>query len=117
MSQAVYIQEGNTIDYTPTSAVVEGEVVVQGTLVGVATRPIAADTPGALAVDGVFTIVKATGAITVGAKVYWDDDGDPVGGTAGTGAATTTSSSNTLIGKAVTAADSGDATVQVKLNQ
>jgi predicted RecA/RadA family phage recombinase len=75
------------VDYTPSSAVVAGQVVVQNDLVGVAPRPIAAATLGALAIEGVFDVVKATGAVNAGAKVYWDADGDPVGGTAGTGAA------------------------------
>ena len=38
-------------------------------------RPIAANTPGSLAVAGVFDFPKATGAgsgIAAGTKVYWD---------------------------------------------
>jgi predicted RecA/RadA family phage recombinase len=103
------------IDYTPGSAVAEGDVVVQGLLVAVATQPIAASELGSLATSGVFDFVKATGAITAGAAVYWDVDGDPVGGTAGTGALTTTSSGNLLAGKAAIAAASGDATARVLL--
>ena len=55
--------------------VAAGDVVVQADLVGVARQPIAANTPGSLAVMGVFDFPKATGAdtgIAAGDKVYWD---------------------------------------------
>ena len=113
--QATFVQQGNSIDHTPVSAVAAGQVVVVGAHVGVAKTPIAANALGALAAGGVFDVVKATGAINDGAVVYWDADGNPVGGTAGTGAATTTSSSNTFMGFAVGAALSGDATVRLNL--
>ena len=115
MSQATFVQEGNSVDYTPTSAVVTGQVVVQNSLVGIPSSPIAANTLGSLAIVGVFDVVKATGAVNAGAAVYWDAAGNPVGGVAGTGAATTTSGGNTFMGKAVLAALSGDATVRVRL--
>jgi len=115
MTQARFIQDGNTIDYTPSSAVAAGDVVVQGSILGIAKIPIAASALGALATVGVFDVAKATGAINLGAAVYWDADGNPVGGTAGTGAATTTSGGNTFMGFAVLAAESGDTTVRVLL--
>lgn len=55
---------------------------------------------------GVYELVKATGAVTLGAKLYYDATADNV---------TTTSSGNTFIGYAYTAQLSGDATVQVLL--
>ena len=58
-------------------------------------------------VIGVFDIVKATGALTQGQKVYWDNTAKKVTGTA---------TSNTLIGAAVRAAASGDATARVRLS-
>jgi hypothetical protein len=60
-------------------------------------------------------MVKATGAINDGAALYWDADGDPLGGTAGTGAITTTSSNNTFVGFAVGAAAETDTTVMVHM--
>ena len=86
--QATYVQKGHQIDYTPSSAVVAGQVIVLGNTVGIANVPIAASALGALTVEGLFDVAKATGAITVGAAVYWDADGDPLGWTVGTGAAT-----------------------------
>jgi len=44
MATAVFVQEGDVIDYTPSSAVAAGDVVVQGDLIGVAKQPIAANT-------------------------------------------------------------------------
>ena len=113
--QANLVQRGNSVDYTPGSAVSAGDVIVQNSLVGVASKSIAASALGALDVVGVFDVVKATGQINAGAAVYWDADGDPNGGTAGTGAATTTSSGNSFMGYAALAAGSSDATVRVRL--
>lgn len=112
-----YVQEGRLIDYTPSAAVKSGQVVVIGSVVGVAVADIAASAAGAVCIEGVFEIPKATGAITAGAVVYWDADGDPIGGTADSGAATATSTDNTKMGYAIAAAASGDATVKVKLER
>ena len=74
MAHTVYFKHvGDTIDYTPSSAVTAGTVVVQEELVGVAVNDIAANTKGALAVSGVFDFPKtAATAYTAGKKVYWD---------------------------------------------
>ncbi len=101
-------ERGETIDYTPGSAVAAGQVVVQGDFVGVAKTPIAAGAAGALAVVGIFDVVKAAVAFTAGAAVFWDADGNPVGGTAGSGAATTSASGNKFMGFAVAAAGETD---------
>lgn len=113
--QGTKVSTGNSIDYTPSSAVAAGQVVIQGSLPGIATLPIAANALGSLDVEGIFDVVAATEEITVGAAVYWDADGNPVGGTAGTGAATATSSGNTLIGYAIAAKAAGGAIVRTKL--
>jgi len=115
MAQATFVQEGNSVDYTPGSAVAAGDVVVQGAFVGVAKVPIAAGALGALATTGLFDIAKAAVSIDAGAAVYWDADGDPVGGTPGTGAATTTSSGNTFLGWAIAAAGETDTVVRTRL--
>lgn len=114
--QGQFIQDGKHIDYTPGSAVDAGDVVFIAAIAGVAPRDIAANTLGSLTIAGVHRIAKATAAINAGADVYWDADGDPVGGTAGSGAATATSTGNTLMGKAVAAAGSGTSHVDVLLN-
>lgn len=100
-------QHGHTVDYTPSSAVAAGDVVVLNDLVTVAPRPIAANKLGAVAVEGVYALPKATGAINQGAIVYWD---------ATAGNITTTSSGNKRAGKAAVAAASADATCRVLIN-
>lgn len=113
MPTTKFIQTGDSIDYTPGSAVSAGAVVVQGDLVGLAKLDIAANALGALAVAGVFDFPKAAGqgkAIAAGAKVYWDV-ADAVAKTDDeTGA-------NKLIGKTIRAAGDNDTTVRVRLSQ
>lgn len=104
---ASYVQGDCLIDYTPSSAVAAGDVVVLNDLVTVAPRPIAANSLGAVAIEGVFSMPKATGAIGQGAIVYWD---------ATAGNVTTTASGNKRAGKAAAAAASGDASVMVIIN-
>jgi predicted RecA/RadA family phage recombinase len=111
--QAAFIEAGASIDYTPVSAVKAGQVVVQGSMIGVAKTPIAAGTLGALAVRGLFDVVKANEQQALGAALYWDADGNPYGGTAGTGCATTTAGGNTFIGFVLAAAGATDETVRV----
>lgn len=105
---AKYVQPGDSIDYTPTSAVPAGSVVIQGGLVGVAKLDIAANTLGALAVSGMFDFKKTTVAITAGAKVYWNTTSS---------FATNVASGNTYIGIAAEAVASAGATVKVLLNK
>ena len=107
----VYVQAGDNIDYTPGVDVPAGAVVVQGELVGVTKRPIAANTLGSLAVEGVFDFPKATtagSAIGMGVNAYWNATAQQ---------ATTTASANKLIGKTVKAAADADVTVRVRLTQ
>jgi predicted RecA/RadA family phage recombinase len=109
--QATFVHEGDFIDHTPGADLAAGDVVVQGELVGVATRPIPANTPGGLAAEGVFDFAKATGGgsgITAGAQVYWDDTANQ---------ATTTATGNKLIGKCVRTAADAETTVRVRLTQ
>jgi predicted RecA/RadA family phage recombinase len=104
---ASYSQAGCLIDYTPSAAVAAGDVVVLNDLVTVAPVAIAANALGAVAVDGVWSMPKASGAIGQGALVYWD---------ATAGNITTTATNNKRAGKAAAAAVSGATTVQVLIN-
>jgi predicted RecA/RadA family phage recombinase len=115
MAQATYIQVGREIDYTPGSAVVAGQVVVQANLVGIAKTAIAANTLGALSVSGIFDVDQAAEAITAGSPVYWDADGNSVSGTAGAGAATATASGNTFMGFAQATTEATDSYVRIAL--
>jgi len=110
---ARFVQDGRSIDYTPGAAVAAGDVVVQGDLLGIAKVPIAANALGALAVEGVYEMPKATGVgagIAAGAKVYWKAASKVVQADSESGA-------NKYVGKVVKAAADGDATVLVRLEQ
>lgn len=113
--QARFLQQGESIDYTPGSAVGAGDVVVVNGVPLVAKLDIAANTLGALEMLGVYDLVKDSSVFSAMDPVYWDADGDPVGGTAGTGAATSTAAGNNKIGLAVLAALTGGAVVKTKL--
>jgi predicted RecA/RadA family phage recombinase len=104
---ATYVQAGCLIDHTPSSAVAVGAVVVLNDLVCVAPVAIAANALGAVAVDGAWTLPKASGVIGQGAIVYWDATNSNI---------TTTSTSNKRAGKAAAAAASGDTSVSVLIN-
>ena len=113
MTLAQFIQQGNSIDYTPAAAVTAGDVIVQGDLVGIAQIDCAADQLGALAVTGVFDIDKATGVgtgIDVGTKVYWDAADQQAKADDEAGA-------NKYLGKTIAAAGDDDAKVRVRLEQ
>ena len=110
---ATFVQKGNSIDYTPSSDVAASDVVVQGNLVGIAKRDIAANALGALHVVGSYDISKAVGAgsaIPVGSLVYYDEAEKVAKTDAEAGA-------NKLIGKVVADAGDDDPTVRVRLSQ
>jgi predicted RecA/RadA family phage recombinase len=107
MGTALYRQDGDYVDHTPSGAVAVGDVVVMGPLLGVATRPIAASALGQVAVEGVFRFVKVSGfAVTQGQKMYYH-------ATAGVAC---DNSTGVVAGYAVAAAASGDLVVDVLLN-
>ena len=117
--QCVLLGDGGRVDHTPGSDVAAGAIVVTNGMFQFATQPIAANVPGSLKTAGgppKIRIVKVNGAISVGNAVYWDADGDPEGGTVGTGAVTTTATANTFVGRAVKAAAAGDETVDVEMS-
>ena len=104
---ARYVQKGDSIDYRPNDTIAAGDVVVIADLIGIARLDIPAGMLGALAVVGVFDVVKANTAIPCGSTVYWD---------AGAKKATLVSGSNHYLGKAINTAESGDENVRVLLN-
>ncbi len=103
---ASYVQKGDVVDYTPASAVAAGDVVVIGSLVGVAPRAIAANALGSLAIEGVWEMPCATGATGAqGSAINWY-------ATSGVAHAST----GTAAGYLAKARAAGDSTVHVKLN-
>ncbi|MCL4742275.1 MAG: DUF2190 family protein [Phycisphaerales bacterium] len=97
------------INYTAPSDVDYGDVVVQGDLVGIATRDIKSGEVGRIALAGLFGVVKATGvgtAIAAGTKLYWDATNKVATADDGSGA-------NKFMGVSTRAAQDGDRFVRV----
>lgn len=111
-----YQDAGDSLDHTPVAAVTAGDVVEVGARALIADRDIAAGELGSLAKEGVYKIPKASGALTAGDNVYWDNNGTPNTGTALSGAATGTASGNTQLGMAAADATSGETYVLVALS-
>lgn len=101
------IQTGNVIDVVATAITKSGDLVKVGDLVGVAVCDADVDDEFACDLVGVFEVPKATGAITVGQKLYMVAADKNV---------STTASGNTFAGHAVLAAANGDATVIMRLS-
>ena len=92
-------QLGNNLKYTPAStAVTAGDVIVIGTIPFVADVDIAVGRQGDISCAGVFDVPKDGSTFADGDPVYWNATGNPNGGTAGTGACTSTASGNNLMG-------------------
>jgi predicted RecA/RadA family phage recombinase len=111
---AVFVHDGNAIDYTPGADVTAGDVVVLEDLVGVARLDIAANTLGALAVAGVFDFPKAEGSgegISTGTTVFWNPTQQEAS------EEESASEGTLLLGKAVKDAADDDATVRVRMSQ
>jgi predicted RecA/RadA family phage recombinase len=75
--------------------------------VTIVSHDIPAGTLGAVDINGVWEVPKVTGSITVGSALYWDDNADPLGGTAGSGAFTSDSSKGPFAGFAAVASSTG----------
>lgn len=109
MATATFVHDGASIDHTPSSAVTAGDVIVQGDLIGIAKKDIAAAALGALATVGVYDFPKSTAstsAITAGQTLYWDEENE---------VATPTAGANKRIGPAVSAATAAATTVRALL--
>lgn len=108
-----FVQNGSTVEFTASGAVLSGDVVVIGGLVGVAIDDVADTETGVAVIDGVWELPKtASGAIDQGASIDYDVS-------AGEFAIIGTAASGDLVdcGVVVEAAADGDTTVLVKINQ
>jgi predicted RecA/RadA family phage recombinase len=98
---------GDVIDYTPSSALSAGEIVVEQDLIGQVVNDIAANEPGSLRIEGVINAPKlSTDVVAIGDVLYWD---------AGNSRCTKTASTHKIIGKASQASANGNSRVFVKL--
>lgn len=90
--------EGNTIKYTPGSAVVAGQVVVLNNQVTIAPDAIAASTEGVVDTSGCFDVPKSSEAWSQGDEIFYNSTGDPYGGDAGSGCFTNVGAGNVYAG-------------------
>ena len=103
-----YVQVGDVLDYTATSAVARGDAVVIGSnIVGIALDDIAANATGPVAIRGVFLVTKASVGISQGDKLYLDASGKFT---------TSPGTGNPFAGYAWSAAASTDTTVEILLH-
>ncbi|WP_312071827.1 DUF2190 family protein [Anaerotignum propionicum] len=107
MAKATYVQEGNTLDYRNLGSekIEAGDIISLTTRVGVAGTDMEVGSLGSVAVTGVFSMPKATGAIALGALVYFNTTQGKI----------TTTNTDVPAGFAIATATSSDATVLVKL--
>lgn len=102
-----YVQDGKTVTITAMpEAVDSGEFIKVGALYGVAPAAYDNGAEGVLVRSGVFELPKATGAWSQGDALYWDASAKNFTKTVG---------SNSQIGVAFLAAESGDTTGLVAL--
>jgi predicted RecA/RadA family phage recombinase len=103
-----FVQPGDILTFTVPSAttIAAGDLVAVGAFVGVAATGGTTGEKITVHLAGVYTVPKATGAIAAGDVLYFDES---------EGEVTKTSAGNLPIGYAFGGAESGDATVNVKL--
>ena len=104
-----FVQPGKTVTVTAPAIVTSGQLVVVGSLVGVAACDAASGADVEIAAEGVFTLPKVVAdVITQGAKLYWDSVAGKLTITPGTGG-------KPLVGLARAAAGNGVTTVDTLL--
>lgn len=115
-TEAQHYKDGLALDHTPGSALTAGQLIQVAGLAAMAITDIAANILGAVQIAGNIAVRAAAVVGNAGDLTYWDEDGDPVGGTAGSGALTTIASDGDFaVGSlaGALAADDGFAIVQL----
>jgi len=103
-----FIEKGEVLNYTATTKdIASGDLVIIGSIAGVAKTDIANGSMGAVHITGIYSLAKAVDTITQGTKVYWSSVNCNV---------TTSKADNALIGVAANNATSGDGFIHVLLN-
>lgn len=104
-----YIQPGKTVTVTAPATVTSGQLVVVGSLIGVAAYDAAPGAEVEIDTEGVFTLPKVlTDVVAQGDKLFWDSGVAKVTKTAGTG-------SKPFVGVARAAAGNGISEVECRL--
>ena len=101
-----FIQTGEVLTVTAAATVTSGQLVVVGSMVGVANFGAASGDEVEISVEGVFELPKVTtDVIAAGELLYWSSGVGKLTRTAGTG-------SKPLVGYAIAAAGNGATTVR-----
>jgi len=107
MAKALYVNAGETVDYTASGAKSEGNVVSLTNRIGICAADIANGDTGAVYVAGTWTLPANNNlVISQGDLVYWDVADDEIN---------KSSSGNILAGWAAEAKAQTGTTVKVKL--
>lgn len=103
-----FIQPGRVVTVTAPADVSSGDLVVVGTLFGVAATDAKSGDAVEIVTEGVFTLPKTNAQAWIqGVKVYFDSENEVL---------TTTASTNLLIGHAVSVAANPSAAGAVRLS-
>ncbi|MHA6644640.1 DUF2190 family protein [Mesorhizobium sp. A623] len=103
-----YVSPGHVVTVPAAAAANSGDVVIVGSIVGIAAGDAAIGADLDICVGGIYDLAKVSAlAIAAGDKVYFDATAALVNKTA---------SGNTLLGVAVAAAANPSATARVRLN-
>lgn len=102
------VSEGKTFDFKVTDTDIKsGDIVVASDIAGVALTDGKVGETIAIAVEGVYSLPKGSGAIAQGKMVYFNTTDKNI---------VTTASGNTFIGYAWNAAAAGDPVIPVKIS-
>jgi len=107
-----FIQNGTVIEKTVTADIASGTATVIGNVLGIALNDFKANEPSVFAIEGVFELPKAGGAINVGDAVAFDVDAGVIVAASDTLAAGDLAN----CGVAFSDAAAGVGTVNVKIN-
>lgn len=112
-----YVEDGHTMDWTNTSdkTVASGDLVVVGTLCGVAAGDIVPGADGVLLTTGVFTLPKVEVEVTAGAALFISADGILTTASTTAGEGEEPATENLRVGTAWADAAAADKTVAVRL--
>ncbi len=123
---AKWVSEGVKIEHTFAADAIAGDVVVVGNRCFIAASAVdySEQPDGTVYTQGLFDIPQIGSIKSYGDEVYWDADGDPYGGTAGSGAATAVGGDGVPVGyvalvqpNGTNATSATDTYVRVVLNQ
>ncbi len=101
-----YVQKGENLTLPAPRALNSGDGFLVGAIFAVASAAAAQGAPVVGVTEDVFDLPKAAGAVSPGAKAYWDNTAFVV---------TTSNAGTVLIGAFTQGALTGDATARVKL--